>query len=392
MLLKIIENELIKICHKKKLIVCFILMCLVSTASFFFFNKDRGEGGLANNKRVEKYYMDQKKSSKDPAVVKEAQKHIDEIETGIKEYQLNKAHPDRWKANLEKQIALMEKASKDKSSSNLEYSTLQLKEYKYLLKNNLKPLNNLSTTAFTFFLEYVMLLSFSMIIIFLIAAIITSDILSSEYTPATLKFILLRPVSKTKLIWGKFFAGVISSLALVMFFYVAVYVFGGMKYGFDSFRYPVTIGPSFKYSAVKNMVYNKFIDIIPGTSTLMPLYKFLGEFALLQILFIIASVGFCILMSTLFKNSAVAVSSSILFGVAFIFISKMPGFLSDKSYIISAFFLGLNSPYEIITRSFVQNTGAYYINTLSAAVIMIAWTVLFLELSIFIFQRREEYI
>ncbi|MHC6180341.1 ABC transporter permease subunit [Clostridium sp. JNZ X4-2] len=392
MLLKIIENELIKICHKKKLIVCFILMCLVFTASFFFFNKDRGEGGLANNKRIEKYYMEQKKNSKDPSVIKEAQEHVDEIETGIREYQLDKSHPDSWKSNLEKQIAILEKTSKGKSISNPEYKALQLKEYKYLLKNNLKPLNSLSTTGFTFFLEYVMLLSFSMIIIFLIAAIITSDILSSEYTPATLKFILLRPVSKAKLIWGKFFAGVISSSALVIFFYAAVYVFGGIKYGFDSFKYPVTIGPSFKYSAIKNMTYNKFIEVIPGTSTLIPLYKFLGEFALLQILFIIASVSFCVLMSTLFKNSAVAVSSTILFGGVFIFISKMPGFLSDKSYITSAFFLGLSSPLEIITRSFVQKTGAYYINTLSAAVIMIGWTVLFLGLSIFIFQRREEYI
>ncbi|MCI1944415.1 hypothetical protein [Clostridium luticellarii] len=58
MIFNIIKNELIKICHKKKLIICFILMCIVSTASFFFFSRDRGEGGLENYKRIEKYYYD----------------------------------------------------------------------------------------------------------------------------------------------------------------------------------------------------------------------------------------------------------------------------------------------------------------------------------------------
>lgn len=140
------------------------------------------------------------------------------------------------------------------------------------------------------------------------------------------------------------------------------------------------------------MTYNKFIEIIPGTSTIMPLYRFLGEFFLLQLLFIVASVAFCILMSTLSKSSAVSLSSSILFGAAYIFILKMPGLLSDVTHITSAFFLGLNSSFEIITRSFAEKTGAYYINTCSASAILLAWTALFILISIFIFEKREEYI
>ncbi|HBM81160.1 MAG TPA: ABC transporter permease, partial [Clostridiaceae bacterium] len=121
------------------------------------------------------------------------------------------------------------------------------------------------------------------------------------------------------------------------------------------------------------------------------LYKFLIEFMILQIIFIIAATSFCILISTLIKSNAAATSTAILFGVAYIILSKIPA-LSDKSDIMTSFFIALGSPGTIITRRIVQDTGAYYINTLSASLIMIVWTILFLGLSVITAEKREEYI
>lgn len=57
-----------------------------------------------------------------------------------------------------------------------------------------------------------------------------------------------------------------------------------------------------------------------------------------------------------------------------------------------AFFIALGSPGSIITRRIVQDTGAYYITPVSASFIMLAWTILFLVISVIAVEKREEYI
>ena len=259
------------------------------------------------------------------------------------------------------------------------------------MNNNIKPISELKATGYLLFNNYIMILEYGMIVIFLAVVFMAVDSVSSEYAPPTLKLLLLRPVTKSKLIFGKFLACTISTSALVAIFNFLFLLFGEFVYGFDSFKYPVPIGPAFKHSSIQNMDLHKFIAVIPGTSSIMPLYKFLIEFMILQIIFIIAATSFCILVSALIRNNAVTTSIAILFGAIYIIFSNIPA-LSDVSYIKPAFFIALGNPRTIITRQIVQDTGAYYINTLSASLIMIAWTIFFLTWSIIAAGKREEYI
>ncbi|WP_333886983.1 ABC transporter permease subunit [Clostridium sp.] len=259
------------------------------------------------------------------------------------------------------------------------------------MNNNIKPISELKATGYLLFNNYIMILEYGMIVIFLAVVFMAVDSVSSEYAPPTLKLLLLRPVTKSKLIFGKFLACTISTSALVAIFNFLFLLFGEFVYGFDSFKYPVPIGPAFKHSSIQNMDLHKFIAVIPGTSSIMPLYKFLIEFMILQIIFIIAATSFCILVSALIRNNAVTTSIAILFGAIYIIFSNIPA-LSDVSYIKPAFFIALGNPRTIITRQIVQDTGAYYINTLSASLIMIAWTIFFLTWSIIAAEKREEYI
>ncbi|ADK15028.1 MULTISPECIES: ABC transporter permease subunit [Clostridium] len=392
MIFPIIKNEIIKIFYRKKFLICSIILLLVAAFSVLAVNSENGERGLRKDKSIEQYYKDQKKLVKDKAKIAEIQTHIDNVDKMVKDYEFQKTHPLAWKDTLKKDVKLMESVNDSKlDDAKKEQRKSEITYKKYLLENNIKPVSSIKATGYVLFNDYSLILDYGMIVIFLVAVFMTVDSVSSEYAPPTLKLLLLRPVTKTKLLLGKFLACAISSSALVVIFNLIFFLFGEIVYGFDSFKYPVSIGPEFKHSSIQNMDLHKFISVIPGTSSIMPLYKFLIEFMILQIIFIIAATSFCILISTLIKSNAAATSTAILFGVAYMILSKIPA-LSDKSDIMPAFFIALGSSVSIITRRIVQDTGAYYINTLSASLIMIAWSILFLGLSTIIVEKREEYI
>ncbi|APM40842.1 ABC transporter permease subunit [Clostridium kluyveri] len=388
----IIKNEIIKIFYRKKFLICSIILLFVAVFSVVTVNSGNGEKGLEKAKNVQQYYKEQKKSVKDKAKLAEIQEHIDGIDNMIKDYEFEKSHPLAWKDTLKKDVKLMESVDDSKMEAVIKEQRKEEIAYKkYLLDNNIKPISELEATGYLLFSNYIMILEYGMIVIFLAVVFMSIDSVSSEYTPPTLKLLLLRPITKSKLIFGKFLACTISTSALVAIFNLLIFLFGEFVYGFDSFKYPVPIGPAFKHSSIQNMDLHKFISVIPGTSGIMPLYKFLIEFMILQIIFIIAATSFCILVSTIIKSNAAAASIAILFGTVYIIFSNIPA-LSDMSYIKPAFFIALGSPRTIITRQIVQDTGAYYINTLSASLIMIAWTIFFLAWSVIAIEKREEYI
>lgn len=392
MISAIIKNEIIKIFHRKKFFICSIILLFVAILSIIVVNSRNGEKGLEKAKNVQQYYKEQKKSVNDKEKLAEIQEHIDGIDNMIKDYEFEKSHPLVWKDTLKKDVKLMESVDDSKIEGvRKEQRKEEIAYKKYLLNNNIKPISELKATGYLLFNNYIMILEYGMIVIFLAVVFMAVDSVSSEYAPPTLKLLLLRPVTKSKLIFGKFLACTISTSALVAIFDLLFLLFGEFVYGFDSFKYPVPIGPAFKHSSIQNMDLHKFIAVIPGTSSIMPLYKFLIEFMILQIIFIIAATSFCILVSTLITNNAAATSTAILFGAIYIIFSNIPA-LSDVSYIKPAFFIALGNPRTIITRQIVQDTGAYYINTLSASLIMIAWTIFFLAWSIIAAGKREEYI
>ena len=61
-----------------------------------------------------------------------------------------------------------------------------------------------------------------------------SDIVSGESTPATLKFLLVQPISRAKVILSKFIAVVITVVGMIAGLEVAAYGVIGAFTGFDA--------------------------------------------------------------------------------------------------------------------------------------------------------------
>jgi ABC-2 type transport system permease protein len=309
-------------------------------ATYWDFTNQIGDAAYRSDKKVLKYYEDQIKTTKDSSDAKDINQHIDQLKAMIKSYDEYKVNPKAWKERLKNEIKGLENTkSGNEGVLSKETNFEQLNYDKYLLQNNFKPQQDFVATSFEFNDAYLQIIGIFVIIIFIIVAIMTSDIISSEYTPPTIKFLLLRPVSEWKLIVGKFLACAVSAFALIATCDMVVYIFGGIKYAFTNLMYPVAIGQKFKYSSIMDVHLNQFISVIPNTSTVVPYYKFL------------------------------------------LVISKLPSF-QKVSNIMGGVFIFLGDSNAIISRSFVQQYGASYIGTMSAVIIMLIWTGVFMGLSL----------
>jgi ABC-2 type transport system permease protein len=381
-MLSIIKNEIIKLYHRKKFIFCSIILILLLVATYWDFTNQIGDAAYRSDKKVLKYYEDQIKTTKDSSDAKDINQHIDQLKAMIKSYDEYKVNPKAWKERLKNEIKGLENTkSGNESALSKEMNFEQLNYDKYLLQNNFKPQQDFVATSFEFNDAYLQIIGIFVIIIFIIVAIMTSDIISSEYTPPTIKFLLLRPVSEWKLIVGKFLACAVSVCAIIATCDMVVYIFGGIKYGFTNLMYPVSIGPKFKYSSIMDVHLKQFISVIPNTSTVVPYYKFLLEVLILQFVYIIACASFCTLISCIIKNNSAAVAVTILLSVILLVISKLPSF-QKVSNIMGGVFIFLGDSNAIISRSFVQQYGASYIGTMSAVIIMLIWTGVFMGLSL----------
>ncbi|MDZ5001644.1 ABC transporter permease subunit, partial [Clostridium perfringens] len=93
-------------------------------------------------------------------------------------------------------------------------SKQQLDDLKYLKANNIKPLQGWEYQAFNFL--KILNNFFGLGVLIAGIAVFMSDIVSGECTPATLKFLLVQPVKRGKILFSKFIVSVITVLSLIL--------------------------------------------------------------------------------------------------------------------------------------------------------------------------------
>lgn len=126
-------------------------------------------------------------------------------------------------------------------------------------------------------------------IIAIIAVIIASGIVSSEFSKGTIRLLMIRPVSRWKILLSKLLSVMVISIVLLISSITLVTIVSGFIYGFDGLTTPVL--------AIKNGIIseqNYFVSIIPKLA-----------FSSISILFVIS---FAFVLSTVFKNTALAVA------------------------------------------------------------------------------------
>lgn len=365
MLLILIKNELIKIFKKAKTWIVFILFLLIIGISIFAqFNQDKNirmwnspEKMLERAKSDLEYNNNQlndKDTEKNPDYVQYLQDKKVELQETIKRYEeeiKSGVDEDTWKIELDNNIKDMEQTIEEYKNYNDEWSKTyklqaekDLEMYKYLKENNIKPLYGWEYEAYGYMKNLMQFLGISTLLCGI--AVFMSDIVSGECTPATLKFLLIQPVTRGKVLLAKFIAVTLTVLIMIL---------GGELIGFSIVNLTSNIGGS-SYPIEIGIVFNKVVNSegiaelvqVVGSGYMVTNLEMLIKAILLQGLFIITACAFIFMISTLIKSSMITMAISVIVTV-FLTIATM-SFESLKN-IAHLFFVNYGDTISLLTGS-----------------------------------------
>lgn len=173
---------------------------------------------------------------------------------------------------------------------------------KILIDENLKPINqNVSMEGFNF----IRLLGTSPIaIIFMIVIItLTAGIISSEYDHGTWKLLFTQPISRWKIIVGKWISALIINILVITVIPTIYFLVLGIVNGFGAISYPVQY-------------------LIDGTVQYVPIASFILKEIFMAFITIVFLTTFSLFISRLNKTTTGAVSVSIIISVALYMLSS----------------------------------------------------------------------
>lgn len=131
------------------------------------------------------------------------------------------------------------------------------------------------------------------ILIFII--MIAGSIVSDEFSKGTIKLLLVKPYSRTKILLSKFIVCILVLLLFVIFLTAVQYVIGGIIQGFDSMTIPAVL---YNHSTGQIETMSAFQSLALDTLGKLPIYLLLMTLAFA--------------CSTLFTNTAIAITLPLL--------------------------------------------------------------------------------
>ncbi|AEB76663.1 ABC transporter permease subunit [Clostridium botulinum] len=397
MLFTLIKNEIIKLMHRKKTYV--VIGAFVLLLGFIGFGtykncehmkeSSKPENRIAMEQDQIKNLQEMKKDTTIPErdkkefdnQIKECSKNIEEIKKEIK------SGKSDWKQELIKHNKELEQQLKDPNteSRGKEGIKLEVQKNKYLLSHNIVPKhNNIEIRATDYIIDVFALLG----AIFLCVGIIVfgTDMVSGEYTPPTMKFLLTEPVSRGKILFSKFITLIVSSVVLIVGIEILAFVVMGLIFNFGDFNYPVQVGTKYVYDLIaKPEMGRKVITIVAGSTSIITMGKYILYMFLVQIIFIIACSAFTFLLSTALKSSMVSMSLSIVLVIAFnIFanfsaLSKISGFL----------FTTFGEPGSILSGDIMGRYGNIHLTPTFAIGVLVTWTIICYIISHIVFTKKD---
>ena len=181
----------------------------------------------------------------------------------IREFEKNKKTSYNEKVNNQKNIEavkLCEYAIKNKINENVVVTRSD--ELKYNIKDNAKSLLLETVESFSFF-------------IIIAVVIVAGTIVSEEFNKGTIKLLLVRPFSRTKILLAKFITCLITLLISIVSIIVIQIIVGGIVYGFSSYNLP-TIVYNFNTNSIQTIGILQYLAL----STICLLPKFILLFTL----------------------------------------------------------------------------------------------------------------
>lgn len=397
----LVQNEFIKLFSKKKTYIILGLF-IILMAGFFFIAESDEKWFLETRSlefQIESYEREIEWAQQDIKYLKENQ-DISEADA-----KLEIAMQEERIADLKNQIKLSKEEylqTKDLTNKELieieiennkkwlaetegaeskSYYNNEIERLNAYLENDI-PLNILNVNNSISYL----LLSFTAIGVGFLAfglILFNSDIVTGEYNPGTLKFLLIQPVTRIKVLLSKFFVATLSSIGLIIGAQLLSALIVGFIKGFGSLSIPILANMKYEFVFEEG---RRILTEVAGSGHFITIGSFLLKSFLLQSLFIIAMISFIFLISVISQSTVI--SMTIL--IATLLGSNIIYSLSAAYRKISPFiFLHLTNSQNIISGSIIQETEFINAGFSLSIIVLIITTVVFLSSSLYIFKKRD---
>lgn len=366
MIFTLVKNELIKILKRSKTWIVFGLFALAVIGVGFLSNYSAKQtayyqspqGQIDNlNRQLEMNNQQIKNSNSNgeagnKEATEDANSYIEEIKGQIKvqeERLTNAEDPNAWKTDIEQEKITLQAELDDKSIPD-EYKTYQkprIDEINMIIKEGVKPVEEWEFNAFNYGNGLLQIIG--LIILVSGIAVFMSDIVSGESTPPTLKFLLVQPISRGKVILSKFIAVVITVVGMIGGLELAAFGIIGTIAGFSGGQMPKVIGTQYQwdYSNLSSSG-EPMLNQIQNSGVTSTRAEALFQSFRLEILFVIACCAFIFLISSIFKSSMITMAISVIISVASTMVCMMSSTVGKAAHLI---FLNYGAANSVIDGS-----------------------------------------
>jgi len=331
-LFRLIENEVIKMISKKRLMFVFAILIVLITIFAYGQNQSLARTKAQLSQRMGVTATDDWRKLADQQII------------DIKN-RLDSPYMD----------------AKSKSSSRVRMEQLQ-----YNLDNNINPLEQSAAKFTTIFMQQAIFLFLPLLIIML-----SSDMVSGESSSGTIKLLLVRNVPRWKILLSKYLALLILEVLVVFFSFVLAAIISGFFFGFGGWFAPVATG----FKVLAGQLDSTGVRNVPQWQYSLMVYS-LAFF----VAFVVGSISFMI--SVLVKSTAASIGIIMSTLVAGNFISF---FLSDWKITRYMFMVNLRLT-DYLSGSFQPIEG---MNMLFSVSVLLGWAIASMIISFVYFTKQD---
>jgi len=390
---KLIYNEIRKLVRRPKTLVIFI--CFIALVGLVCY------GTYKNDENMKKYnsaefqisnmeesvnYM--KQDIKNPNISEEQKKNMEQnitdTEKQIAELKSNKDKPYDYKEDLNSRIKnIDENISKTTDEGNKKSMLLEKERLQKQLELGISPKDEYNLSSYTYLKDLIMILG----AIFLAAgiAIFSSDMVSGEYTPATMKFLLIQPVSRGKVLFAKYMTILISVIAAIFSVEGLSFLLMGLKFGFGNSKNPVITGAKYMFDLSKTENGMHPMKIVSGSQYLSTTGSETIKILLFQILFMVAVTSFVFMISTVVKSSMVAMAVSTIVIITFSIVQSLPGTSKFAPYLFTLYGNGSS----LINGELATNLQLPNLTPTFGVTVLLIWAIVSYIIAHIVFVKKD---
>ncbi|ASN07126.1 ABC transporter permease [Virgibacillus necropolis] len=261
---------------------------------------------------------------------------------------------DTWRQTLEDENQkYTEEMEKEEMMAS--YNSSLIEKNNYHLENDIMPANY---DAWQFVSENEFLLS----LVTLFTIIVAAGIIANEFKWGTIKLLLIRPISRTKILISKYISVLLFALWTLLFVLVLSFIVGALFFGINSFDPQIVSNQGGSYEQVSVIK-----QIIAGYG--------------LQLVTLLMMATFAFMISAIFRQSALAIGTAIFLMFAG---TSIVGYFADKAW--SKYILFANTD----LNQYITGTPVIEGMTLGFSItVLLVYYVIFLAITWMFFTKRD---